>query len=107
MSHSIIQIYLELMHLPLKKTNHRIALHYLSTMLQNLKLKLCNSVISPSNSLLKPLNLSVSQAKTSLKSLGQVHHLIHMPLLKSLVVNCAFIYLTTAWIVSSATSPTK
>ena len=32
------------------------------------------------------MNLSVSQAKTSLKSLGQVHHLIHMPLLKSLIV---------------------
>ena len=86
MGHSIIQIRLELMNLPLKKTNHRIALHYLSTMLQNLKLKLCNGVISPSNSLIKPLNLSVSQMKTSLESLGQVYHLIHVPLLKNLIV---------------------
>ena len=85
MSHSIIQIHLELVNLLLKKTNHRVALHYLSTMLQNLKLKLCNGVISPSNNLIKPLNLSVSQAKTSLKSLGQVHHLIHVPLLKDLI----------------------
>ena len=74
------------MNLPLKKTNHCVALHYLSTMLQNSKLKLCNGVISPSNSLIKPLNLSVSQTKTSLKSLGQVHHLIHVPLLKDLIV---------------------
>ena len=86
MIHSIIQIYLELVNLLLKKTNHRVALHYLSTMLHNLKLVLCNGIISPSNSLIKPLNLSVSQAQTSLKSLGQVHHLIHMPLLKSLIV---------------------
>ena len=86
MGHSIIQIHLELVNLLLKKTKHRVALHYLSTMLQNLKLKLCNGVISPSNSLIKPLNLSVSQTKTSLKSLGQVHHLIHVPLLKDLIV---------------------
>ena len=86
MGHSIIQICLELMNQPLKKTNHRVALYYLSTMLQNLKLKLCNGVISPSNSLIKPLNLNVSQTKTSLKSLGQVHHLIHVPLLKALIV---------------------
>ena len=86
MGHSIIQIHLELVNLLLKKSNHRIALHYLSTMLQNLKLKLCNGVISPSNSLIKPLNLSVSQTKTSPKSLGQVHHLIHVPLLKDLIV---------------------
>ena len=86
MGHSIIQIRLELMNLPLKKTNHRVALHYLSTILQNLKLKLCNGVISPSNSLIKPLNLSVSQTKTSLESLGQVYHLIHVPLLKNLIV---------------------
>ncbi|KAG2569763.1 hypothetical protein PVAP13_7NG439101 [Panicum virgatum] len=85
MSHSIIQICLELMHLPLKKTNHYITLHYLSTMLQNLKLKLCNSVISPSNSLLKPLNLSISQTKTSLESMGQVYHLLHVLLLKNLI----------------------
>ena len=86
MGHSIIQICLELMNLPLKKTNHRVTLHYLSTMLQNLKLKLCNGVISPSNSLIQPLNLSISQTKTSLESLGQVNHLIHMPLLKNLIV---------------------
>ena len=54
MGHSIIQIHLELVNLLLKKSNHRVALHYLSTMLQNLKLKLCNGVISPSNSLIKP-----------------------------------------------------
>jgi len=77
---------LELVNLLLKKSNHRVALHYLSTMLQNLKLKLCNGVISPSNSLIKPLNLSVSKTKTSLESLGQVHHLIHVPLLKDLIV---------------------
>jgi len=86
MGHNIIQIHLELMNLLLKKTNHRIALHYLRTMLQNLKLKLCNGVISPSNSLIKPLNLRVSQTKTSLESLGQVHHRIHVPLLKNLIV---------------------
>ena len=78
--------HLELVNLLLKKSNHRVALHYLSTMLHNLKLVLCNGVISPSNYLIKPLNLSVSQAKTSLKSLGQVHHLIHVPLLKDLIV---------------------
>ena len=86
MGHSIIQICLELMNQPLKKTNHRVALYYLSTMLQNLKLKLCNGVISPSNSLIKPLNLSVSQMKTSLESLGQVYHLIHVSLLKNLIM---------------------
>src|SRR6185503_8930373 len=86
MLYSITQLHLELVNLLLKKSNHRVALHYLSTMLQNLKLKLCNDVISPSNSLIKPLNLSVSQTKTSLKSLGQVHHLIHVPLLKNLIV---------------------
>ena len=86
MGHSIIQICLELMNQPLKKTNHRVALYYLSTMLQNLKLKLCNGVISSSNSLIQPLNLSISQTKTLLESLGQVNHLIHMPLLKNLIV---------------------
>ena len=68
--HSITQLHLELVNLLLKKSDHRVALHYFSTMLQNLKLVLGNGVISPSNSLIKPLNLSVSQAKTSLKSLG-------------------------------------
>ena len=86
MLYSITQLHLELVNLLLKKSNHHVAMHYLSTMLHNLKLVLCNGIISPSNSLLKPLNLSVSQAKTSLKSLGQVYHLIHMPLLKSLIV---------------------
>ena len=86
MGHSIIQIHLELVNLLLKKSNHRVALHYLSTMLQNLKLKLCNGVISPNNSLIKPMNLSVFLTKTSLKILGQVHHLIHVPLLKDLIV---------------------
>ena len=85
MVHSITQLHLELVNLLLKKSNHRVALHYLSTMLHNLKLVLCNGVVSPSNNLIKPLNLSVSQAKTSLKSLGQVHHLIHVPLLKDLI----------------------
>ena len=85
MVHSITQLHLELVNLLLKKSDHRVALHYFSTMLQNLKLVLGNGVISPSNSLIKPLNLSVSQAKTSLKSLGQVHHLIHVPLLKGLI----------------------
>ena len=86
MGHSIIQICLELMNLPLKKTNHRVALHYLSTMLQNLKLKLCNGMISTSNDILKSLNLSISQTKTSLESLGQVYHLLHVSLLKNLIV---------------------
>src|SRR6185503_9398098 len=69
MLYSITQLHLELVNLLLKKSSHHVALHYFSTMLQNLK----------------PLNLSVSQAKTSLKSLGQVHHLIHVPLLKGLI----------------------
>src|SRR6185312_3718660 len=86
MSHSIIQIHLELVNLLLKKSNHLVALHHLSTMLQNLKLKLCNGVISSRNSIIEPLNLSISQTKTSLESLGQVHHLIHVPLLKNLIV---------------------
>ena len=85
MVHSITQLHLELVNLLLKKSDHRVVLHYFSNMLQNLKLVLGNGIISPSNSLIKPLNLSVSQAKTSLKSLGQVHHLIHVPLLKDLI----------------------
>ena len=86
MGHSIIQICLKLMHLPLKKTNHCITLHYLSTMLQSLMLKLCNGMIPPSNGILKSLNLGISQTKTSLKTLGQVYHLVHVSLLKYLVV---------------------
>jgi hypothetical protein len=74
------------MHLPLRKTNHCVALHYFSTMLHNLMLKLYNGMISSRNSILKSLDLSVSQTKTSLESLGQVYHLIHMPLLKNLIV---------------------
>ena len=70
MSHSIIQMCLKLMHLPLKKTNNCIALLYLSTMLQSLMLKLCNGMISSCNSILKPLNLSIPQTKTSLEGLG-------------------------------------
>ena len=85
MIYSITQLHLELVNLLLKKSNHRVALHYFRTMLQNLKLVLCNGVISPNNSVIKPLNLSVSQDNTSLKSLGQVHHLIHVPLLKGLI----------------------
>ena len=86
MGHSIIQVRLELMNLPLKKTDHCITLHYLSTMLQSLMLKLCNGMISSCNSILKPLNLSISQTKTSLESLGQVYHLLHVSLLKNLIV---------------------
>ena len=85
MLYSITQLHLELVNLLLRKSNHCVALHYLSTMLHNLKLVLSNGIIYPSNCLIKPLNLSVSQAKTSLKSLGQVHHLIHVPLLKDLI----------------------
>src|SRR6185503_2235218 len=40
MVHSITQLHLELVNLFLKESNHRVALHYLSTMLQNLKLVL-------------------------------------------------------------------
>ena len=68
MGHSIIQIHLELVNLLLKKSNHCVALHYLSTMLQNQKLKLCNGVISPSNNLIKPLILSLSNEDLAGKS---------------------------------------
>src|SRR6185503_3925831 len=55
-------------------------------MLHSLMLKLGNSSIPPSNGILKPLNLNILQTKASLKTLGQVYHLVHVSLLEYLVV---------------------
>jgi hypothetical protein len=62
-----------------------VALNDLGITFQNLHLQVTYGSVPSGNSLTELLDLVILQGKISLEILGQIHHLIHMPLLKWLV----------------------
>jgi hypothetical protein len=57
-------------------------LENLSFSLLDLHLQMSNGSISLGNSLTKRMNLIIFQGKIPMKILGQIHHIVHTPLLK-------------------------
>jgi hypothetical protein len=70
------------MDLFLQKVNYSVALKNLSITLQDLHLQMSNGSIPPVNSLTKRMDLVIFQGKVPMKILGQIHHIVHTPLLK-------------------------
>jgi hypothetical protein len=82
MSKGVTLFLVQVVDLFLQKVNHGVALENLSITLQDLHLQVSNGSIPPNNSLTKRMNLVIFQGKIPMKILGQIHHIIHTPLLK-------------------------